>query len=336
MDEWYSLPFSVLNTAGPQALAPDLRAFPALLFQVIATALLILPAGPDPTFDSLKYSSSMTLEDLATDYSESSMALLALLGKRQVSHTAVITGWLRAAFLKYSGLITESWHAVGAAIRDAQECGLHRESLDPKPESDRLEDVLENQWLIQRRRKTWCLLMVWDIHTAVVLGRPTSIDLSIPYTLPVDTQIPKDPSRTPVVQRSESDPPSLITRVLYTVRITTALKDIIELEKEGPCPKDFSKVDRVHQSLLDIDKQTPAYFRKENPDTRFDDLPECFWVPLMRQQLHPLIWFNFMALHRPYVFTRPYSRREALKASLSMLEAQRENFASVHPKHYKT
>lgn len=59
MDEWYSLPFNVLNTEGPQAFAPDMRAFPALVFQLIATALLILGSGPDPTFDSLKYNSSM-------------------------------------------------------------------------------------------------------------------------------------------------------------------------------------------------------------------------------------------------------------------------------------
>lgn len=76
--------------------------------------------------------------------------------------------------------------------------------------------------------------------------------------------------------------------------------------------------------------------RKENPDTRYDDLPECFWIPLVRQQLHPLVWFNFMALHRPYVFTRAHSRKEALKASLKMLEAQRDNFANLSPRHYKT
>lgn len=109
MAEWYSLPFSVLNTEGPQALPPDLRAFPALVFQMIATALLNLPPGPDPLFDSLKYAGSMTFEDLALDYSESGVAIISMLGKRQVSHTAVVAGFVRAAFLKYSGLVTEAW-----------------------------------------------------------------------------------------------------------------------------------------------------------------------------------------------------------------------------------
>lgn len=285
---------------------------------------------------SLTVDPCRTFEDLATDYSESGVALLNLLGKRQVSHTAVIAGWIRSAFLKYSGFITESWHALGSAVRDAQECGLHRDSLDPRPKSDRLEDILENQWEIQRRRKTWCILRVWDVHTGVVLGRPVSVDHSVSYTLPIDAPTPKDPSRTPITQRSENDPPSLMTRTLYIHKIAEVLKDIVDLEKEGPCPKDFTKVDRLHEQLVTLDAETPAFFRRENPDTRYDDLPECFWVPLVREQLYPLVWFNFMALHRAYVFTRPHSRREALKASLRMLDCQRDNFANLSPRHYKT
>jgi hypothetical protein len=106
--EWYSLPFSLLANSGPQALSPDLRPFPALLFHVLATSLLILPSGPDPTFDSLKYAGNMTFEDIAVDYSESGVAILSLLGKRQMSITTVLAGFVRAAFLKYVALVTEA------------------------------------------------------------------------------------------------------------------------------------------------------------------------------------------------------------------------------------
>lgn len=107
--EWNSLPFSLLSTAGPQALPPELRAFPALLFQVIATALLILPEDqPDETFDALKYAGNMSFEDLALDYSESGVAVLTLLGKRHMSMTTVLAGFARAAFLKYTGMVTEA------------------------------------------------------------------------------------------------------------------------------------------------------------------------------------------------------------------------------------
>lgn len=108
MEQWYSMPFNVLTTSGPQALDPMLRAFPALLFQMLASSLLYLPEETEETFESLKYTSTMTFEDLAFDYSESGVSILSLLGKRQMSIITVLTGWVRAAFLKYTGMVTEA------------------------------------------------------------------------------------------------------------------------------------------------------------------------------------------------------------------------------------
>lgn len=106
--EWSNIPFSVLSNSGPQALSPDLRVFPALLFQVLATALLTLPEGSQDFYDHLKYAGNMTFEDLAADYSESGVGILSLLGKRQITLTTVQADFLRAAFLKYMAKVTES------------------------------------------------------------------------------------------------------------------------------------------------------------------------------------------------------------------------------------
>jgi hypothetical protein len=230
------------------------------------------------------------------------------------------------------------WHAIGTAIRDAQEIGLHRDSLDPKPHSDDAEAVLENQWEIQRRRKVWMILVGWDLHMGAVLGRPTTINLNSMSgpTLPVDAPIPKDRSKTPVTVRGENDPPTPLTRALWAYQIMYPLREILDLEKEGPCPKDFSKVDRLHQRLQDIDAQTPSYFRLDNPDMTYDDLPKCYWIPYCRATLPQLLSFNLMALHRPYIFTRPQSRTRALQASLDMLHAQRIHFQGLKPQQYKT
>lgn len=38
---------------------------------------------------------------------------------------------------------------------------MHRDSLDPSPASDDTGDMLENMWLIQRRRKLYMVLMTW-------------------------------------------------------------------------------------------------------------------------------------------------------------------------------
>lgn len=338
MDQWYSMPFNILSTSGPQALDPMLRAFPALLFQMLASSLLYLPEGTEETFESLKYTSNMTFDDLAFDYSESGVSILSLLGKRQMSIMTVLAGWVRAAFLKYTGMVTEAWHQVGTSIRDAQEIGLHRDQMDPQPSpEDSTEEALEKMWMAQNRRRVWMTLLGWDLHTGAVLGRPTSVDFRlVTRSLPVDSIIPKDRKRSPIMPRGENDPPTPLTRAIWSWEIMKPLRDILDLEKEGPFPKDFSKVEKIHQELLDLHARTPPPFRMENPDTRFDNLPECWWLPFVRPTLPQLLFFNIMALHRPYVFTRATSRREALKASLDMLEAQKQYFALLKPQQHKT
>ncbi|KAI6085099.1 hypothetical protein F4821DRAFT_241554 [Hypoxylon rubiginosum] len=338
MNQWYSMPFNVLTTSGPQALDPSLRAFPALLFQMLASALLYLPEGEEETFESLKYTSNMTFEDLAFDYSESGVSILSLLGKRQMSIMTVLAGWVRAAFLKYTGMVTEAWHQVGTSIRDGQEIGLHRDQMDPQPNADdSTEDALEKMWMAQSRRRVWMNLLGWDLHTGAVLGRPTSVDFRLmTRALPIDSIMPKDRRKSPIVPRSDNDPPTPLTRAIWSWEAMRPLRDILDLEKEGPFPKDFSKVEKIHQELLDLQARTPPPFRMENPDTRFDHLPECWWLPFVRPSLPQLISFNIMALHRPYVFTRATSRYEALKASLDMLEAQKSYFALMKPQQHKT
>ncbi len=107
IEKWYNLPYSLLATSGPQALDPMLRALPALLFQLMASALLYLPDTSYENFNSLKYA-NMTFDDLALEYSESGVAILSLLGKRQMSIVTVLAGWVRSGFLKYTGQVTEA------------------------------------------------------------------------------------------------------------------------------------------------------------------------------------------------------------------------------------
>jgi hypothetical protein len=113
LSDWNGLPFNVFSTAGPQGLPPDVRVFPALLFQCLAVALLFVPDEPNGDYDALKYAGDMTFEDLAADYSESGASILSLLGKRQITLTTVQAGFLRAVFFKFTAQVTES---VGCRI----------------------------------------------------------------------------------------------------------------------------------------------------------------------------------------------------------------------------
>lgn len=108
LEEWNSMPFHILSTSGPHALSSDMRVFPAVLFQIAATALLVAAEAESSDFTSLKYAGNMTFEDLARDYSESGMAVLGLFGKKDVSVTTVQAQFLRAHVLKLMADVTES------------------------------------------------------------------------------------------------------------------------------------------------------------------------------------------------------------------------------------
>ena len=57
---------------------------------------------------------------------------------------------------------------ISVAIKDAQELGMHRDSLDPKPVDSSAEAALENEWLIQRRRRLYMVLTTWLVFVSAL------------------------------------------------------------------------------------------------------------------------------------------------------------------------
>ncbi len=115
LEEWNQLPFQLLSS--PEELRPAMRFFPALLFQILATALLLLPPGtPDPVFDSLKYAGGMTFENLATDYSDSGAAIVNLFGKNALDEVTVQAQFIRALFQKYTAHVIECVSTIFWAV----------------------------------------------------------------------------------------------------------------------------------------------------------------------------------------------------------------------------
>ena len=330
--EWRNIPFGVISASGPHALNPDLRVFPAMLFQMVATALLVLPEdGSETEFDSLKYAADMMWEDLAKDYSESAMAIVRLFGKKGLSITGVEAQFLRAVFSKYVANVTESWHMLAETIRDAQELGMHAEALDPKPEDDSLASVLENQWMIQRRRKLYMCMVGWDVNTCLLLGRPSIInaDEKLP-PLPLDVSVPRDIRSTPLIPRDDDrEPPTPIVNGMWLYRLSSNLREVLKLDSDGPFPKDWTKVDALHQSILSLHERQPAIYRIVNPDTRWDELPETQWIKGTRYYMAQIHQFTIMCLHRRYMFYRRESREETLRASLTILKLHKGYFENV-------
>jgi hypothetical protein len=332
---WNNLSFSTLNK-GPLELSGDLRFFPALLFGCLSLALQFQPLEYDPSLDSLKYAASMSFDDLASDYSESGVSLMALLGKRHTTLVAVQAGFLRTSFLKNCGLIPESWHSLSQTIRDAQEIGLHKNVAERRKADEKPEDVLEALWHEQLRRRMWLILSLWDIHMALILGRPTTVDPrdgKPPF--PIDAPIPKNRREVAPAPRTESDPPTPLSVLLWSCELSAPLWDIFALEKEDPHQNNFEKVEKMHVMIKQISLQCPPYFRAQNPDTSFDDHVDCHWLAKSRLTFQTNAAFTTMALHRPYIFTNSISRTEALKAGLDILRAQRAYFNYLTSTHYK-
>jgi hypothetical protein len=329
LKNWDNLSFSIL-CKGPKELTGDLRFFPALLFQILALALQFQPLNYDSTLESIKYAAGMSLDDLASDYSESGAQITLLLGKEQATLVTVQAGFLRTSFLRNCGMVPESWHSLSQTIRDAQEIGLHKGSLERLQQAIGQSTILEDFWLEQLQRRVWLILSLWDIQMAVALGRPTIIcERDGLPTFPLDVAIPNHRLEEIPLPRRESDPPTPLTMLLWMSELSAPLWDILRLEK------DSVKVEKMHGLINQISIHCPPFFRSYSPDRRFDSHPGCYWLPRARANLHSALAFAIMALHRPYIFTSFYSRTQALKAALDTLLAQRTFFKHLTVTHYK-
>lgn len=108
LHDWYQLDLQPFAAKKFEVLPADVKAFPALLLEVIATSLLLMSPDRALELNDLKNVGGMSFETMAVKHSETGMDLLNLLGKNQISLTTVFADFLRVAFLKYFGQVIES------------------------------------------------------------------------------------------------------------------------------------------------------------------------------------------------------------------------------------
>ncbi|OBT61171.1 hypothetical protein VE03_09426 [Pseudogymnoascus sp. 23342-1-I1] len=324
IDAWEQIPYAALSR-GLYGLNAESRAFPALVFQVIAQALLHQPSHPDERLESLKYAAGMTFYDLALEFSETGAAILSILGKRDATMAMVQAGLLRASFLKSSGSVIEAWHTLGVAIRDAQEIGLHTSSVAlDHISSSTLGSEVQAPDNIGLRPRVWLVLHIWDLHMAVVLGRPIATQFR-PVTFPI------------LGERPENNPPTALSVILVGYHAAYQYLAIVhELDNSGARLEQYSIVEEVHSKILGNIQSLPSWCRLENSSLDFDGNPGCLWLPAARQGLSSLIHFVLLALHRPYIFSVAESRTQALKAALAILRAQKQLFQMSQSQHCMT
>lgn len=312
LSQWSSLSHKQLKQA-PQGLPDSLRAFPALLFQVLAQALLFQPRRHDKSLNDLKYADDMELSDRAAEYSEAGNRIASSFKKSELSLTIVQATLMRACFEKTTGAVTEAWHTLGTPIRDAQELGLHK--LEPERSTSWRDETSHHD----QGRRVWLILHLWDAHMAIVLGRPMSTRLN-----------PNDvPSPTPWNCNSDAPRPPQPRDVILCGYHTAYkyLQDIHELEEmDDPQPL----VDKTHEQLLANIADLPEWAQ---PQRSHDCEPA--WLSAALEIMTTNIYFVLFALHRPFIFASSFSRSTAVQAATQILESQARLFDQTEPLQHK-
>lgn len=331
LENWRRIPYSAHSTAS-SVLPAEVVAFPCLLFQLMAHALIHQPVadGTSSSLESLKFASEMTFVDLACEFSEAGFSTLEALRKWEVTVVAVQSGILRASLLKNTGNVIEAWHVLGTAIRDAQEIGLHAESVSQDPSAS-----TDAQWDKEMRRRIWFVLHNWDIHMAVVLGRPITTMMTPGNALCPPDDLARRESGTPPRKRMGHDPPtpSSVIHVGYDVAYRY-FPQVHGLENRGARMEDYSIVRETHAAIVQNMDRVPLWCRHDDPDVHFDGFPGCHWLPAARLALTSGIYFVLLSLHRPYIFSVAESRMEALRAALKILTVHRRLFHLSEPQQY--
>lgn len=303
----------------PQGLDPELRYFPALLFQVLAQAVLFQPRGDNNLLEDLVTNPGMDLIDLATEFSDAGHQILSILGPTDPALVRVQAGLQRAVFLKATASVVDAWHVLGSTIRDAQELGLHRlysssvHGVQPKG---------KHACFVVTGRRMWLLLHLWDAHMGVVLGRPMVTKLD-PGTIPVpQTTTIGGADGTETAQR-------VVPFDLILCGYHAAYKYLQDIHRLDPWePEAFAMVDLISATIVNGIEQVPDWARCS--DAVHDD--QCPWLPAARERLVTEIHFTLLALHRPFMFLRAQNRIEALKAALQVLESQSRLFRRYDPR----
>ncbi|KAK5657078.1 hypothetical protein OQA88_3606 [Cercophora sp. LCS_1] len=233
--------------------------------------------------------------------------------------------FLTAFWLKSAEKWTESWYALGEAIRAAYEIGLHQDSTSAgMSEFDR-----------EMRRRLWSVLYLWDFALSSMVSRPMLVNradcaFEMPtLALEIDPEQPYQPSPFRHMK-------------LHCQLCIDLSKGIASVPTEKAAtdlaPRLRGIVEKWFNSL-------PAEYSLKAPDTRWDDDHE--WVVFQRRYLHLIGYMSLFGPLKPYVIwnsSKPMSevgiqlRSRGVEAALGLMDISWsffENVASVGAKfHY--
>lgn len=160
---------------------------------------------------------------------------------------------------------------------------------------------------------------------AFSLGRPRAINVSdCTINIPLDCDIPADPSTRIPMTLAPHEPPSSFTPHLFQYAICQQAHDVMSLGAHKKNFIDYSLIQGIHDKVLSLLSDLPPVHRPMNPDMSWDaSYPH---IPKQRQQISTAAHSFLMALHAPHARTHTASRHAATQAALATLDAQEQLF----------
>ncbi|OQD79222.1 hypothetical protein PENANT_c057G08339 [Penicillium antarcticum] len=280
----------------------------------------------------------VSANDLANSqsYSDIGDQLLSNLGRPGAALSGVQAEFLRASCLKNAGRGTEAWHALGNAIRQAQELGLHRHREIRQREEASIDKTLCEFWYDENKKRLWTNLFVWDSLMAMILGRPRMIHRDdCDAKPPMECSIPKNPSvAIPMAVRSDESPGIIpVSASLFQYAIACKVHDMRAIKVDRPHPKTYSTVQKIHEDVDSMMEGLLPAIRPDCPDTSWDlELP---YLPQLREELKVMANLFIVNLHRPHIIASTESRKAALQAAITTLDSQLRSFTQTNPHQYR-
>ncbi|KAJ9616967.1 hypothetical protein H2200_000687 [Cladophialophora chaetospira] len=318
------------TAVGQQASANSL-CFPALLFQVLAIAVQFVPPN-SAVEETTRRPNAPSLDELSKLFSDNGERVLGTIGRHVQALTAVQADLMRCAWLKNCGRGSESWYALGNAVRQAQDQRLH---LEPSPwQTTDQKEELERAWYHEHRRRLWATLFTWESHMALQLGRPRMINAAdCTVKTPIDSDFPEHPSRTILATPATNEKPSFYTSSLVKHYFAQHIHKLMSLGALKPGFGDYSTIQSVHAEISQFLNGLPSTMRPDGPDRSWDSQYPDF----VKHRLNISIVSNsfLLALHKPHVVQHVQSSELAVSAAIGVLNDTQLLFEETNPHQYK-
>ncbi|KAL2820761.1 fungal-specific transcription factor domain-containing protein [Aspergillus granulosus] len=254
--------------------------FTCLLLRVCACSVPYLDEG---IRQKLELELGDSTDHLSVLYHNTAKQLSNTIGPGKGGITQIQQLFLTAQWFKTEALFVESWHALGVAIHEAQEQGMHRSSSNSKlSEFDR-----------EMRRRLWCILYAWDWQMSLLLSRPFIINTSC-----CDFEMPNLQLET---VNSEPEAPSPMTHMVLQCQIGLAISKVPGVMRGALSPTQAISIQEETEKWFGT---FPSAYSIPNPDTRWDNTHQ--FVKLQRLQLR-VIGYMMMLMPLKQCLTKHFS-----------------------------